>query len=1046
MSRSYDSMIKKLHSTLKIDDLWPQFLQALSVELDSYLIDVDLTKNYKNIYFDYQYYFDGGFPNTVYEEFLDGGYPYTLYPATQDEIFVQNMKRLAVKYGYNPNLILIDSPDFLRMELLSIAYRIVNKTTYNGFLFPLKEVLRKGEVYNFIYNDSKLVKTVVWGSEDSEMDSILKWYATHSTSDFILPFTNVYSDRNYQTVVDNRVLLDTGRTLDETPSWYLDGTKYAPTKHIGIEYYIDQIITKQSVEYLLYNDFFRYIEQSSDYNRHMNVVTHTGATLNFVAPPSQAYNFFDNTKSYTIPDLKLKAQSTFAIGSNTLDAVKYISVGTGTRSIPSTVDASIFLKQDTLFSYSMQPVKAVLLDSSGSLNATLYGDTTPINGTFGEEVFFNGSTYVLSDSTFSTTDHDYTLTGWFKYSERANTYDCILDCGLFKITLNTVTKHMYVYLGGVQQIGYTLSGQSTTDNIINFAIAYSAASSLIALAINGVFVISTSADYTFTYPSKISFGVSLTGGTTPSNDFFTGVISNVCLFNRKLLNPELLNIYTNRLTFNVGLGNRVYRAEVSKDEKALSVNWSGVNTYVPSFAVNDKMLFRYYSPNTNYKGFVGNTIVPNTFKITYQDTKNNIIFDQQILDDGTGVIKNDVIQGTIDYTTGAYDLQLFRISDSNFYDTVENEIKIIVTNENHVFPYSNTGVINYQNSGTSIMVWEGNTALSVDQTASFGNGTFRVTYTNPTNIKVGTMSGEGTNTLTFSNPSQLSGEYANIIYTIVVKNKAGIETTYERTQYFSKSTNSKTVKLISNDYAFTYNEEGTLPSPTGTTFYASSFNMVGVVYYDFLINGVSTQNSTASTFSYTPPTSMSSLPQTVRVDVRQSSSTGSVVASDSVQLVGVNNAVFGSTFSTNLLSEIGHTNVDIITKSVKITYKIKDSYYYVVDGGDSSGDNNILGIALEGKIDYGTGEITLATTADSVGEKYKLQAPIQIAFQYKKYTDLVDESFFSAEYKTNDNIMITEMALEDENKQALVYATFPPVEFNSLENYLAFNVMLPIVS
>lgn len=1020
MSRSYDSMIKKLHSALKIDDFWPQFLQALSVEFDGYLIDNDLSKEYKNIYFNYS--------------------------PTQEEFFIQNLQRLAVKYGYTPNLILDSSASFLKAELASVAYKIINKTTITGYLYPIHQVERLGEVYNFIYNDSKLLKNIVWGTENSTGDSILKWYATHSASDFILPFTNVYADRNYSTVVDNRVSLDTGRTLDESPSWYIDGIKFAPTKHLGIEYYLDRLVTKSAVEYLIHSDYLRYLEQATDYNRHMNVVTHTGVSLNFVVPATQAYNYYDGSKSYTIPNLKLKAQSTFLRGNKTLADAHYISIGTGTKALPATADNLLFIKENMKLAYSMQLEGLSVPESITGINGTVVGNIYPTTGIFGQEVNFDGATYVLSDNTFSATDGDYTLTTWIKYSETTNTDDCIFDCGLFKMTLNSVTKYVKIYLGDVLQITYTLTGQSAQNNLLFLAIRYTASSDILALYVNGIPKISTSALYTFTIPSKVSFGVSLINNTTPSTDYFKGLISNFCVFNKLLQNFEILNIYNNELIFNSCLANRFYRAPISSDERATSTNWTGVNTYLPSFTINEKTVFKYVSPTTNYKGTLQSTVVPHTLNFLYQYTNNSIIFDDKVSDDGTGILKNDVLQGNIDYETGAYNLDLFRVHDSSFFYTIDNPIKIVLSNVQHTFPYSNTGVINYKGSGTSITVWEGNTALTADQTASFGNGTFRVTTTNPTNIKVGSMSGDGTNTLTFGNHSQLGGEHASIVYTIIVKNKQGVETTYERTQSFAKSLNSKAVRLVSTDYAFIYNEEGYIPSPTSTTLTATSFNMIGSVYYDFLINDISVQNSTASTLSYTPPASSNSLPQTIRVDVRENASTGTIVATDYIQMISVSNALIGTSFSTSLLSQIGHTNIDIVANSLKIYYKIKDSFYYTTDNGDTSGGNNIFGIALVGKINYDTGELTLSTTNDPIGNPYQLQAPIQISFQYKKYTDLLNGSCFSAEYKTRDNILITELAIEDEYKQALVYATFPPIEFNSLENYLATNVMLPIVS
>lgn len=115
-------------------------------------------------------------------------------------------------------------------------------------------------------------------------------------------------------------------------------------------------------------------------------------------------------------------------------------------------------------------------------------------------------------------------------------------------------------------------------------------------------------------------------------------------------------------------------------------------------------------------------------------------------------------------------------------------ITIVLTNEAHTLPTTNTGTVTYTGSGTDILVWEGSTQLTVDQNEPYANSTFRITDASGTYITPGTPSGtDGASARVYGDHSSMTQDRAVIVYTVVVKNSAGEELTITKRQTFAKS-------------------------------------------------------------------------------------------------------------------------------------------------------------------------------------------------------------------------------------------------------------------
>lgn len=119
----------------------------------------------------------------------------------------------------------------------------------------------------------------------------------------------------------------------------------------------------------------------------------------------------------------------------------------------------------------------------------------------------------------------------------------------------------------------------------------------------------------------------------------------------------------------------------------------------------------------------------------------------------------------------------------------------------------------------------------------------------------------------------------------------------------TNGTSARGVSLTSTGQVFSYNSAGLIPAPATTTVVANVTNTVGTVWYDFLLNGVSVQNSIVASYTYTPQASFLNMPETVGVNIRESNGTNPILASATMSMVGLK---AGSNGITILLSNSTH--------------------------------------------------------------------------------------------------------------------------------------------
>jgi hypothetical protein len=111
------------------------------------------------------------------------------------------------------------------------------------------------------------------------------------------------------------------------------------------------------------------------------------------------------------------------------------------------------------------------------------------------------------------------------------------------------------------------------------------------------------------------------------------------------------------------------------------------------------------------------------------------------------------------------------------------------------------------------------------------------------------------------------------------------------------------VDLSIGTQVFTYTAQGENPSPANTTITATARNTSGTVYYEFILAGTTVQNTNANSYTYTPQANQSNMPQQIVVKVREQTNNSTVLAQDTITLIGVKPGVNGidavSGFLTN---------------------------------------------------------------------------------------------------------------------------------------------------
>jgi len=224
----------------------------------------------------------------------------------------------------------------------------------------------------------------------------------------------------------------------------------------------------------------------------------------------------------------------------------------------------------------------------------------------------------------------------------------------------------------------------------------------------------------------------------------------------------------------------------------------------------------------------------------------------------TAVVSNQQITGLI--SGSVYKTQVLSRDNSGYTSSLsqgyyqiagdtttgEDGIAVFLTNEAHTFTAVTGSVSDLVGSEFEVRMFKGGTQYTYDPTATYDPSSYRVENIRSSSIEV-TLALSGSQAVL--TPSSVSGT-SGYIDVDIIENATSL--TYKKRYSFSTSEgpglNAKTNNLIASAYVITYDAAGVESPAQSITLTGTSINHSGTVYYDFLKDGVSKQNTTSSTY------------------------------------------------------------------------------------------------------------------------------------------------------------------------------------------------------
>jgi hypothetical protein len=240
-----------------------------------------------------------------------------------------------------------------------------------------------------------------------------------------------------------------------------------------------------------------------------------------------------------------------------------------------------------------------------------------------------------------------------------------------------------------------------------------------------------------------------------------------------------------------------------------------------------------------------------------------------------------------------------------------NALSGFLTNESFTAPTLSDGTNpNFTGSGGTFKVFSGVTDVTGDAVLTIVGGTGTTTVTRTLNGLTMTLTESNgayllsgtswsSDVETFTLRATYAGATIDKIYSIS-KAKAGINGTNG-----SAGINAKSVSISETSQAVEYTFADVRVGPSSITFTATAQNVV-TPFYRFFVDGTAQGSdfTTTNTFVYTTPTTYFSAPKVIKVEVREGSASGTLVATDQTSVFAIKP---GANTIVAILSNEAHT-------------------------------------------------------------------------------------------------------------------------------------------
>jgi len=551
---------------------------------------------------------------------------------------------------------------------------------YYNYIFNLIPYL--GKIYSLIYDttDEKLFRAI-------DIPEVIVTLNTLVDADFTEPFVLVAS------IIDgfsynNKFGIDA----------YIDyliaqSSTVVRTKHLNLEYVINDILIESSIEYLMTGNYLRYLERSVDYGRKATTLSHVGAQLSILIDESGFFDSKDVGATYSVPDLKLnssitdffeyippaaifldegveidsavqwyldndyQAEKTFA------DQIYSVVAGVGTKELiaSSETEYSNLISGLVLYlPFDKETGRAVEDLSNNATVATIIGTYSYVTSIINKSLQYNGIDTEVKLSPYNTINGSYTYSFWIRGEhvlQTAGDMYLYYQSGLLEIYYKTSDMKLYVKLtGSISDVTISsfIALSSSIDNLI--LIEQDQLTDDINLYINNILVDTDSIAGLGDFESGSDGYI----GSKGASNYFTGLIDDFRIYNDLLSTDLKTYIYTSKKGTLAYLNDQVYSGNLVSDQRYEDANWTLAHGIIPARMITGEYIEEGDGATQSFSG-----------EVRYNDLKQHyVIFtyisggtEYTITDDGEGLIgtlSSTGLTGTIVYATGAYTLITYR--------------------------------------------------------------------------------------------------------------------------------------------------------------------------------------------------------------------------------------------------------------------------------------------------------------------------------------------------------------------------------------------------
>ena len=303
---------KTLPKILKHNQFWVDIMDSFSEELNDVHAEIERKKIYYDI--DNQDGFD-------------------------------DLADLARSFGYSPDLSVDSSIENLVYNIYSIVYRIIRKSTLDGYYYVFRSLPKSGEVYALLYRGKLIRSQKGLLNVSDDINSLVSEAGVEGLQPYNFP-----TEKDIATLFFEPFYFDNDPMFyfDSEPMLYFDSLEItSTTKHVSSEFQIDELIEDEGQEFTMTPLYLEYLWQAVNYNRRVVEVPHVGANITFIGSGHEITDhWYPNEGGYTIPKIKTSVITMNQFYESGIGAVRFIKMGSGSPALPRTGDPSIPLPTD----------------------------------------------------------------------------------------------------------------------------------------------------------------------------------------------------------------------------------------------------------------------------------------------------------------------------------------------------------------------------------------------------------------------------------------------------------------------------------------------------------------------------------------------------------------------------------------------------------------------------------------------------------------------------------------------------------------------------